>query len=306
MPISTTVQILAWIGNRIGKPPGWERIVRTVAAPEKCRDMPELCLVRDELVFLAQPSVQVGWHVTFFGTYEPELREIFRAVLHPRGIAIDVGANVGWHTLLMARLVGPAGRVLAIEPNASVRRRLEDNVSINRLSQVAIIPSAMSDADEAVDFYGPAAEDAGSGSGHIVRGERSSKQTTVPVDARRLDAIVADAQLERLDLIKIDVEGLEWAVLHGGEQTIAKFRPFIVFEYDARFAARGGGTPRVLADFFVRHGYRLFAIGRNWAQAVDRDHWPDCSDLWAIPCELTRQPPGGVAAILRSRAKLEA
>src|SRR5882724_3417250 len=187
MSIGTTVQILAWIGNRIGKPPGWERIVRMIAAPEKCRNMPELCLVRDDLVFLAQPAVQVGWHVTFFGTYEPELREIFRAVLRPRGIAIDVGANVGWHTLLMGRLVGPAGRVLAIEPNASVRQRLEDNVSINRLSQVAIIPYAMSDADEAVDFYGPAAEDAGSGSGHIVRGERSSKQTTVQVDARRLD-----------------------------------------------------------------------------------------------------------------------
>jgi len=112
--------------------------------------------------------------------------------------------------------------------------------------------------------------------------------------------------LERLDLIKIDVEGFEWPVLRGGEETIAKFRPFIVFEHDARFAARGGGSPRLLADFFVRHGYRLFAIGRTWTQAVDRDHWPDCADLWAIPSELTRQPSQGVSAIRRSRAKLEA
>jgi FkbM family methyltransferase len=275
-----------------------------IAPPEKCRDMPELCLVRDDLIFLAQPAVQVGWHVTFFGTYEPELREIFRAVLQPRGIALDVGANVGWHTLLMGRLVGPAGRVLAVEPNASVRQRLQDNVSVNRMSQVAIIPYAMADADETVDFYGPIAEDPDSGSGHIVRGERSSKQTTVQVDARRLDAIAADAPLERLDLIKIDVEGFEWPVLRGGEQTIAKFRPFIVFEYNARFAARGGGSSHVLADFFVRHRYRLFAIGRNWAPVVNRDHWPDCADLWAIPSELTSRLPGRTAATPQSRARI--
>src|SRR6266404_5658147 len=103
--MSNNVEILSWIGNRIGKPPGWERIVRMFVSPEKCRGWPEVCLVRDGAVFLAQPGVPVGWHVVFFGTYEPELREIFRAVLPTGGVAIDIGANVGWHTLLMARLV---------------------------------------------------------------------------------------------------------------------------------------------------------------------------------------------------------
>src|SRR5689334_14765239 len=124
-------EVLAWIGNRIGKPPGWERAVRLVTSPEKCR-IRELCVVREGVAFLAQPSVPLGWHVAFFGTYEPELREIMRAVLPKGGVAIDVGANVGWHTLLMASLVGDKGRVLAAEANPSVRSRLRDNLHLNR------------------------------------------------------------------------------------------------------------------------------------------------------------------------------
>src|SRR5215472_5962531 len=114
-----TVEILAWIGNQIGKPPGWERVVRMFASPEKCRSMAEVCLVRDGIVFQVQPSVAVGWNVAFFGTYEPELREIFRSVLPMGGVALDIGANIGWHTLLMARLVGNNGRVMAAEANPS-------------------------------------------------------------------------------------------------------------------------------------------------------------------------------------------
>ncbi len=68
------------------------------------------------------------WHIGFFRSYEPELRDIIRIVLPPGGVAIDVGANVGWHTRLMAKLLGPHGRVLAMKPNRSVREHLLRNI----------------------------------------------------------------------------------------------------------------------------------------------------------------------------------
>ena len=76
--MSLTVDALAWVGNRIGKPPGWERVVRLFTSPEKCRDMREVRVDRDGSIFIAQPSAQLGWHVKLFGTYEPELRRVFR------------------------------------------------------------------------------------------------------------------------------------------------------------------------------------------------------------------------------------
>ena len=61
-------------------------------------------------------------------------------------------------------------------------------------------------------------------------------------------------------MIKIDVEGFEWPVFRGGEETIAKFRPHIIFEYDHKSGSRGGGTPELISEFFRAQRYRLFAI----------------------------------------------
>jgi FkbM family methyltransferase len=282
-----STEILAWIGQRIGKPPGWERVVRMFASPAKCHDMGEICVAKEGVVFIAQPAVPLGWHIAFFGTYEPELREIFRAVLPVGGVALDVGANVGWHTLLMAKLVGADGRVLAAEANPSVRKRLAENLGINRFRHVDVIPYAIADTEGTVEFFGPEAGDASSGDGHVVSADMSARSGVIQVETRRIDALDAVAQIQRLDLIKIDVEGYEWPVLLGAEQTIAKFRPHIVFEFNQNYVARGGGTIQSYAEFFQRHRYRLFAIGRNWADAMDQANWRQCADIWAVPLDAT-------------------
>jgi FkbM family methyltransferase len=281
--MSKTVEVLAWIGNQIGKPPGWERVVRMFASPEKCRNMAEVCLVRDGIVIQVQPAAPVGWNAAFFGTYEPELRQIFRAVLPVGGVALDIGANIGWHTLLMARLVGENGRVIAAEANPSVRSRLQDNLNFNRFGHVEVLPYAVADSEGTAEFYGPEVKDAESANGHVITDGAEAKNRIIRVETRRLDSIVSTVQVDRLDLIKIDVEGYELPVLQGGEQIIAKFRPHIVFEYNAEYVARGRGSPRAIAEFFRRHRYRLFTIGRTWAEAVDRENWPASADIWATP-----------------------
>lgn len=284
--MSKGIDLLAWIGQRIGKPPGWERMVRRFAGPERFRGAPDLCVIRDHLAFIAQPAVPLGWHVAMFGTYEPELRSIISALLKPGGAAIDVGANVGWHTLLMARQVEKSGRVLAVEANPAVRGRLAENVAINRLSQVEIVSCALADGAGRVAFFGPAADDTESGNGHVVTGtgaDEGESSKIISVEMRTLDAVVESAGLTRLDVIKIDVEGYEWPVLQGAEATIARFRPHVIFEYVGEYAARGGATSDLLVGFFEERGYRLFALGRNWTQQVTRANWPTCADIWAVP-----------------------
>jgi FkbM family methyltransferase len=238
--------------------------------------------LRDGSLFLIRPGLPLGWYVTFFGSFEPELREIFRAVLPPAGVAIDIGANVGWHTLLMARLSGTHGRVLAVEPNPSVRAQLARNIRLNRLDHVDVIPYVVAETEKSLAFCGPDANDPSSGDGYVASADEA-RTDLLSLDARPLDAITGEARLERLDLIKIDVEGYEWPVLQGGEHTIAKWRPYIVFEFDRAYAGRGGGTPELIADFFDRHGYELFEVQRGRAQAVELSNWPNCANLLAIP-----------------------
>lgn len=281
--MSLTVDALAWVGQRIGKPRGWERMVRLFASPEKCRDMHEVRVVRDGSIFLAQPSVHLGWHVKLFGTYEPELRKVFRNVLSSGAVAVDVGANVGWHTLLMARLVGEGGRVLAVEANPSVRARLVEHLDLNRLEQVEVIPYAVADREGCVAFQAPDRENPAAGDGHVVANAEVGDRDVIHVESRTLDAICEIAHIARLDLIKIDVEGFEWPVLKGAERTIAKFRPHIVFEYIGEYSDRGGGTPHVLSTYFAKHGYRLFAVGRSRSELLTAEMWPSATNIWAVP-----------------------
>ena len=276
------LEILSWIGNRFGKPPGFERAVRFLAPPQKCASLPEVCVVRDGSLFSLRLGLTLGWHIAFFGSYEPELREIMRVVLPPEGVAIDVGANIGWHTLLMARLTGPHGRVLAVEPNPSVREDLLHNIGLNRLSQIDILPCAVADAERSLNFVAPAANDPASASGYVVADEAAAP-ASIRVEASTLDLIAARKQLDRLDLLKIDAEGFEWPILQGGEKTIARFRPSIIFEYDEGSAARGGGSSALFSGFFRRHGYRLFAVGRNWAELLDGRPWPTIANVFAAP-----------------------
>ena len=67
--------------------------------------------VSDGYVFPVDRGTLLGWYVHFFGTYEPEVQEQIKEILYPGSISMDVGANVGWHTLLMAQLAGPGGKI---------------------------------------------------------------------------------------------------------------------------------------------------------------------------------------------------
>lgn len=276
------VEALCWLGNRLGKPPGFERIVRVLAPPHKCADVPELCLVRDGSLFVTRLALPLGWHIGFFGSYEPELRDIMRSVLSAGGVAIDVGANVGWHTLLLARLAGPGGRVLAVEPNPSVRAQLQRNVGLNRLTQVEIVACALADASGVSEFIAPDASDPSSASGHIVS-EGNEGATSVRVETSTLDLLAEQKQLGRVDLIKIDAEGFDWPVLQGAELTIARHRPYIIFEFDEAYAARGRETAACLCEFFRRHRYQLFSVGRNCAELINARSWPANANIFAAP-----------------------
>ena len=277
------LDVLAWIGNRIGKPRGWERVVRLFTSPERCRELGETRVLRDGSVFIVQPGLQLGWQVRVFGTYEPELRAVFRDVLSSGAVAVDVGANVGWHTLLMARLVGEGGRVLAIEANPSVRARLVEHLALNHVEHVEVVPCAVGDSEGTVAFRAPDASDASAGDGHVLAANEAAGKDVIRVPTRTLDAIVEASGVERLDLIKIDVEGFEWPVLAGSTRSIERFRPRIVFEYIDEYAGRGGATPRAIADYFAQRRYQLFVVGRGGPRPISAACWPPAANLLAVP-----------------------
>jgi len=250
--------VLVGIGRVIGKPPGWERAVRALAPPSRFSGGAARAIRLPEgYTFPVDRGTLIGWTVFFFGTYEPEVRAQLIERLTPGGVAIDVGANVGWHALLMASLVGPTGQVYAFEPNDTTRDRLRAAVEVNRFTQLTIDPRAAADRPGQRGFEAPGAGDVWDGTGRL---SRDMSRSAHAVECITLDAFAASRRLGRLALIKIDVEGWELAVLRGARQVLQTLRPAVIFEFDPAYVERSGGTSADLTACLSDAGYALFGL----------------------------------------------
>jgi len=169
-------------------------------------------------------DLYVGRSLDLYGEFSEGEVELFRQAVKTGDWVLDVGANIGAHTLFFARQVGEAGRVLAFEPQRVVFQTLCANMALNSITNVWCYPYATgSEAGEIVvpeSDYRRAKNFGGLSLGAASKGER------VPLVT--LDGL----RLPRCDLIKIDVEGMERAVLAGAVETIARCKPFLYVEND--------------------------------------------------------------------------
>lgn len=150
------------------------------------------------------------------GTYEPEQTALFIRHVQPGGTFLDVGAHVGFYTLLGSRLVGREGHVWAFEPDPTNAHHLREHVRINGLSNVRVEEAAVA-AEEGTARFGGGS---GSGTGRLTGAGEVSVRTV------SLDPLCACHGLEP-SAIKIDVEGAETAVIEGASETIRRARPVI-------------------------------------------------------------------------------
>lgn len=185
--------------------------------------------------------------------YEPVETGFVRAVLKPGDVFVDVGANLGWFTLLASTTVGEQGHIYAFEPRDETGGYLEKTISLNRLQhQVTLYRCALSDTDgEAPLAWGEGTDNPG---GSFLA-DRSSAlgMTSQPVLMRPLDGLA----LDRVDFMKVDVEGAELRVFRGARSTIERSRPVILSELSPEMLLRVSGEPaEAFFTFFADLGYR--------------------------------------------------
>lgn len=192
------------------------------------------------------------------GTYEPEQTRLFEAHVAPGATVLDVGAHVGYYTLLSAVLTGPTGRVLAFEPNPANAAFLRRHVAINGLDNVRVEQAAVSDAEGTARF------DFGSGSGT----GRLADSGAIEVRTVTVDGVCAEHGLVPAAL-KIDVEGAEAAVLRGAAATLERARP-VVF-----LSTHGPDAHRKSLDLLRGHGY--------WLAPILGPDLDDAAEVLALP-----------------------
>ena len=171
------------------------------------------------------------------GTLEPPVQEALRRLLAPGDVFYDVGANIGFFTILGARLVGPTGRVVAFEPVPACARAVANNIALNAFEHAEI-------REEAVGAAGGRARllvvGEASWSHLESTGRHADVRDEIDVDVVALDELVAAAAIPPPDVLKIDTEGAELQAIAGMRATIERHRPAIVCELhdtNVQFAA---------------------------------------------------------------------
>lgn len=162
------------------------------------------------------------------GIIEPETQSVLTNVLRPGMTFYDIGANVGFCSIIAGRLVNPGGRVVSFEPLPENARALRHNVDINNFGHFSIFEMALSVADGEMSFA--KSDRMTDGRLESVNRLPSEYAGDIRVAARRLDSIVNEATLPPPDLVKIDVEGAENDVLCGARDTLARHRPVLIIE----------------------------------------------------------------------------
>lgn len=221
--------------------------------------------------------------------YEAETSNFFGSVLRPGDLFIDIGAHVGYFTMLASTLVGERGRVYAFEPEPSNFAHLVQHMALNEATNVLPLHMAVGAIPAVADFFVNADNDGGHALWEVGRhpfNERTRQAAaTRKVAVTSLDTFFAHQDISSLKAIKIDAEGAEFAIMIGARGILARQPiPFIVAEINRFGLESMGASEAMLRNLMSEQGYEtyLFQPGQSWLQRLEPDETPDTNYVFNI------------------------
>jgi FkbM family methyltransferase len=242
---------------------GW--LQRTQWQPRRTRVKYGLFMELDPQEWLQLQLFESKW-------LEPETLGLYERVLRPGDVFVDVGAHVGFHSLIARHLIGPEGLVVAVEPQPYNAGKLLANWRANAFVNVHLVVGAAGAEDGALVLSDQAPTDRALLS---IGGHGKNQGQRFEVQIRRLDGVLSGLGLERARLVKVDVEGYELAVLQGLGDRLERVENLILEFYE--WPERRGDNDQLL-DFMHASGFELLTVkGEPWTRgAALPEH-----NLWA-------------------------
>ena len=190
------------------------------------------------------------------GSWDPIVEQALRACVKSGDTVLDVGANIGYFSLLASRLVGDEGRVVSFEPSARALSKLTGHLCLNRCGNVTVCSQAMGDhiGTDKLNW----APNSNIGGSTIARGI-ASQGYSEQIAIRRLDDVCNEMQIVP-NFIKLDVEGFELFALRGAEETLQRHHPTVVCELTNQFLTDHGQSGADMLDFMRGLGYEAWII----------------------------------------------
>jgi len=215
--------------------------------------------------------------------YEPYLTDLMLSKIKIGDVVLDIGANIGYDTVLFAEKTGKTGKVIAIEPDPINFEILQKNIKENGLKNVVAVQAAVGNENKKMKIF----ESKTNYGDHrlweetplnqnplpdkpefpLKEGDKSRK--SVEVFCRRLDDLLKELDYQKIDFIKMDVQGFEPLVIEGGKEMIEKNKPIIFFEYWPWGAKNAGSEIKEMMEFFRKIYKKIF-----WVDEYIQIHFP--------------------------------
>lgn len=230
--------------------------------------------------YVIDPNQHIESELLRCGHFESDTTDLISRFCGEGMVALDIGANIGAHTLLMARQVTKSGSVIAFEPTTYAHQRLVKNISLNSFKNILVEKIGLSDETkvEEVCFASSWSPE-----------EHRPAIANVPelVRLMRLDDYLRENGIHNVDFIKLDVDGFETKIIRGALKTLNTFEPRIVFEVCPHRLAEQGSSPSELLDLLSSIGYQFFhseTLSRYETLDAITSRIPDGSSINVLAC----------------------
>lgn len=224
------------------------------------------------LQFIVFTKYLIDWNVFFFGYYEKETNDVLFEYIKPGQVVVEAGANNGTETVLLSRLVGSEGKILAFEPIDHIYQALQLNLSINNCNNVLAQKLALGESDQPIYFN--VLSESFCNQGMASKYDDRSAHQKVLVQQVTLDSWLQANGISSIDFIKMDIQGAEIELLEGARQIIQLCHP-IIFTEAADNLLSITQLFQILADL----GYEVYLIHSNGhlqlmsKEALKRGNW---------------------------------
>jgi FkbM family methyltransferase len=189
--------------------------------------------------------------------YDRHAVAMVKRYVRPGAVFLDLGAHVGYYSLIAAKLVGAGGKVIAVEPDPKNYARLCRNIELNGFSQIAAINKGISDSRDVLRLYRDTTGN--SGAHAFVTG--GTPIDTVDVEVDTIDNIVQDMGLNRVDFVKVDIQGFEFRAF--ATSGVFRFKPTILTEVAHDELALAGSSGFEYRKLLRNRGYEIWPIERD-------------------------------------------
>lgn len=214
---------------------------------------------------ILRPPEAIDSRICFFGVWEPPITAYLMSGLSGGDVFVDIGANIGYYSLLAAKIVGPKGHVYAIEASPKIFARLKHNLALNSFENVTATNVAAAGESGQVAVYTYEADNVGMTTMMESELSRHHRFEAI-VNCQPVYEIVPWRFVEAARFIKIDVEGAEWVIIRSIEDKLGSLsdRTEIIVEISRNAIEKCGGSVGELVQIFGRAGFDAFRIPNSY------------------------------------------